>query len=310
MRTYSRQYSDGNVMIMKTKEIRAYGKVNLGLDITGIRPDGYHLVKMIMQTVDVYDEITVTADGMTEKKDAYSISITCSDPEVPTDERNLAYKAAKLIMDRYELSGKVEISIVKHIPAAAGMAGGSADGAAVITAMDELYELHMDQAEKDSIALKLGADVPFCLRRGTYLSEGIGEILTCVAPIPHCYMVIIKPDFGISALWAYRAYDEYLKEHKDTPDIHPDIDGLISALEKGSIKDMAACMGNVLEPAALAEYPQIARVRNIMTGMGAEAALMSGSGPVVFGIFTDENRADDAFNSFSEDDYGKFKIKF
>lgn len=292
---------------MNKVELKAYGKVNLGLDVTGRRDDGYHLVKMIMQTVDVYDEITVSSEeGQGEKQ----IIITCDNPEVPSDERNLAYKAASVICDRYQLSERIVIDIRKHIPAAAGMAGGSTDGAAVIRAMDILFSLHMSEAEMDEIALKLGADVPFCLRKGTYLSEGIGEKLTRIRDLTHCWMVIIKPDFGVSTVWAYKALDEHIKVHGDGQNLHPDIDRLIEAIEGENIKDIAGNMGNILETVTVKEHPELHEIKKKLTDAGALAALMSGSGPTVFGIFEDEYQADKAFSDFRGGKYGKFKVEF
>lgn len=290
--------------IMDQVVLNAYGKVNLGLDVTGRRPDGYHLVRMIMQTVDVYDVITVS------KNREGAILLTCDEPEIPTDERNLAYKAASLICGKYGLAPSVSIDIRKRIPAAAGMAGGSADGAAVITAMDRLFELHMTEEEMDETALKLGADVPFCLRRGTYLAEGIGEKLTKLPDLAPCSMIIIKPGFGVSTPWAYQALDKYLEEAASQEGIHPDIDQLMAALERQDISGISANMGNILELVVARRYPEISEIKEKLYKLGALKALMSGSGPTVFGIFTDRNAADNAFFHLGEDYHGKFKVEF
>ena len=303
--------------------LKAYGKVNLGLDVTGRRSDGYHLVRMVMQTVDVYDEITVS------RNEKGAILLTCNDPDIPTDERNLAFKAAAQVCGKYGLEPSVSIDIRKRIPAAAGMAGGSADGAAVIIAMDHLFELHMTAEEMDETALKLGADVPFCLRKGTYLAEGIGEKLTKLTDLAHCYMIIVKPDFGVSTPWAYKALDEYLEESvssdrspdgkcsltgghilQDRDSIHPDIDRLTDALDRRDISAISAHMGNILEVVVARRYPEITDIENKLYELGACKAMMSGSGPTVFGIFTDRETADNAFLHLGKDYHGKFKVEF
>ncbi len=321
---------------MNTVNVRAYGKVNLGLDVTGRRADGYHLVRMIMQTVNVCDELTISAEPVSAEEselqplidangdlsDAHNaangreespflISLECNVPDVPTDNKNIAYKAAEIICREYGISAHIHININKNIPAAAGMAGGSADGAAVIRGLDEIFALHMSEEQKDSIALRLGADVPFCLRHGTYLAEGIGEVLTRVSDLPHCYMVIVKPDFGVSTPWAYKALDEYIKTHPDdVGSMHPDIDRLIAALDEGSISKIAGSMGNILEIVTIEANPQIQEIKDSLERFGAIRALMSGSGPTVFGIFEEETAADEAIAFFSGREYGKFKVEF
>ena len=284
---------------------KAYGKVNLGLDVVGRRPDGYHLVRMVMQTVDVCDDIVV------RKGHAGSgLSLSCDHPEVPADERNLAWKAAMLVCRKYGIEPSFSITITKRIPAAAGMAGGSTDGAAVILALNELLELHMTMEEMDEIALQLGADVPFCLRRGTYLAEGIGEKLTKLPDLAPCSMVIVKPPFGVSTPWAYKALDEYLGSAPESGAAHPDIDLLMKALDRKDVSDTAAQMGNILESVVTREYPEILEIKKRLTDKGAVKALMSGSGPTVFGIFTDDKAAQEAFLCFEGGKYGKFKVEF
>ena len=284
---------------------KAYGKVNLGLDVVGRRPDGYHLVRMVMQTVDVCDDIVV------RKGHAGSgLSLSCDHPEVPADERNLAWKAAMLVCRKYGIEPSFSITITKRIPAAAGMAGGSTDGAAVILALNELLELHMTMEEMDEIARQLGADVPFCLRRGTYLAEGIGEKLTKLPDLAPCSMVIVKPPFGVSTPWAYKALDEYLGSAPESGAAHPDIDLLMKALDRKDVSDTAAQMGNILESVVTREYPEILEIKKRLTDKGAVKALMSGSGPTVFGIFTDDKAAQEAFLCFEGGKYGKFKVEF
>ena len=273
---------------------KAYGKVNIGLDVTGRRDDGYHLVKMILQTVDLYDEICV-------RKQEEGITVQTNKPFLPTDERNLAYKAAKMIMDAYDIPGGVRIDIGKNIPIAAGMAGGSTDAAAVLKLMNEIFELEIDSEEMDRIAVKLGADVPFCLRKGTYLAEGIGEKLTKLPDMPHCYLAIINPHFGISTKWSYEQLDK-------TSDIkHPDIDQIISAMGAQDLGRVSLEMGNVLERAALEKYPQIQEIKDKLKSAGALGTLMSGSGPTVFGIFAEEEKCNQGLELFKGEAYGRFK---
>ena len=176
---------------MEQIHLKAFGKINIGLDVTGRRDDGYHLVRMIMQTVDLYDEVSL------KKQDA-GISVKTNKPFIPNDERNLAYKAARVLMDAYNIREGVRIDIGKRIPVAAGMAGGSTDAAAVLKGMNALFSLNIDEETIDAFAVKLGADVPFCLRKGTYLAEGIGEELTKLPDIPPCFCLLVNPGFGVS----------------------------------------------------------------------------------------------------------------
>ena len=268
--------------------LKGYAKVNIALDVAGRRVDGYHDVRMIMQTIPLYDEISVgRAEGSGE------IFLTCDDKELPVDERNLAFKAASLVMRKFGINASVSIDIKKNIPKEAGLAGGSADAAAVINAMDSLFCLNMSEKQKDEIAVRLGADVPFCLRKGTYLSEGIGERLTKIADFPNCHMLLVKPAFGISTAWAYNEVD------KKNNINHPDIDGLISAIEKGSLKEIAGLKGNVLETVSEDKYPEIREIKRKLEDMGAVFSMMSGSGPTVFGIFDDKGKAEKASKGFS-----------
>ena len=273
---------------------KAYGKINLALDITGRRDDGYHLVRMILQTVDLYDLVTV-------ERRKEGISLTCDDPRVPTDEKNLAYKAARLMKQTFDLPFGVNIHIEKKIPMQGGMAGGSTDAAAVILAMDEMFDLHAKADILDDLALKLGADVPFCLRKGTYLAEGIGEKLTALPDAPHGYLVLIVPDFGISTVWAYEKADEAKNL------VHPDIDEIVKTIEKQDLAKMASCMGNILEQVAVQEHPEISAVKEKLLHHGALGAMMTGSGSVIFGIFNDPKKADLCIEALKGETYGKFK---
>lgn len=273
---------------------KAYGKVNIGLDVTGRRDDGYHLVKMILQTVDIYDEVSV-------RKQEEGITVQTNKPFLPTDERNLAYKAAKLLKEEYNIPEGVRIDIGKNIPVAAGMAGGSTDAAAVLKLMNQLFELNLEEDEMDRLAVKLGADVPFCLRKGTYLAEGIGEELTKLPDMPPCYLAIINPHFGISTKWSYEQLD------KEADIKHPDIDGIIRAMGIHDLESVSLGMGNVLEKAALEKYPQIQDIKNKLKSAGALGTLMSGSGPTVFGIFADEEGCNRGLDLFKGEEYGRFK---
>ena len=256
---------------------KAYAKVNIGLDVTGKRDDGYHLVKMVLQTVDLYDEICV-------RKQEEGITVQTNKPFLPTDERNLAYKAAKMMMDAYDIPCGVRIDIGKNIPVAAGMAGGSTDAAAVLKLMNEIFELEIDSEEMDRIAVKLGADVPFCLRKGTYLAEGIGEKLTRLEPVPHCYVLVGKPGISVSTKEAYGNLNLQAITQ------HPDIDGMMQDMKNGDLYGMVEKMQNVFEPGIIANHPEIQQIKDLMEENGALKAMMSGSGPTVFGIFDDKEK--------------------
>lgn len=277
--------------------LKAYGKINIGLDVTGKRPDGYHLVKMILQTVDLYDDVLV-------RKIPEGIQIKTNKPFIPCDERNLAYKAAKAVMEHCGIKEGVRIDIGKRIPVAAGMAGGSTDAAAVLKAMDKMFDLNLSAETMDALAVKLGADVPFCLRRGTYLAEGIGEELTKLPDMPHCFCLLVNPGFGVSTKEAYDRIDE-IEDLK-----HPDIDRVISGLGRKDKWEVASAMGNVLEQAVIPKHPEIEEIKQKMKSLGAFGTMMSGSGPTVFGLFDTEEQQDKAFLAFEGEGYGKFKIKF
>lgn len=277
--------------------LKANGKINIGLDVTGKRADGYHLVKMILQTVDLYDDVLV-------RKIPEGIQVKTNKPFIPCDERNLAYKAAKAVIEYCGIKEGVRIDIGKRIPVAAGMAGGSTDAAAVLKAMDKMFELGLSMEVLDELAVKLGADVPFCMRRGTYLAEGIGEELTKLPDMPHCYCLLVNPGFGVSTKQAYERIDE-IEDLK-----HPDIERIISGLGRKDKWEVADAMGNVLEQAVIPEHPEIGMIKEKMKSLGAIGTMMSGSGPTVFGLFDTEAQQDKAFQAFEGEGYGKFKIKF
>jgi len=273
------------MIALDTIRLNAMAKINLGLDVTGKRPDGYHDVRMVMQMVKLYDRIDM------EKTAQPGIHVTCSFPFLPCDDRNIAYKAARLMTERYGCSGGINIRIEKHIPVAAGMAGGSTDCAAVLAGMNRLYDLALTQQQLMKIGLELGADVPYCIMRHTALSEGIGEILTAVPPLADCHLIIAKPHISVSTKHVYQS----LVLDGDT--VHPDIDGIVCALKQGSLAGVASRLGNVLETVTVREHPVIGKIKERLVDDGALGALMSGSGPTVFGIFDDREKAESAYDS-------------
>ena len=267
---------------------KAYAKINLGLDVTGKRPDGYHEVRMIMQTVDVYDILTF------QKTDRAGLFLFSEQKEPPCDRSNLIYRAAEMIRERYQIEEGVEISFLKNIPVAAGMAGGSTDAAAVFHGMNELFGLSMSLEEMREMGVRLGADIPYCIMGGTALSEGIGEILTPLPAPPQAYLVVVKPDISVSTKYVYE--NLRLKELKN----HPDIDGMMKALRDGDLKGITDRLGNVLETVTEREYPVIGNLKVLMRQEGAEGALMSGSGPTVFGIWQRKENAESAARKIRE----------
>lgn len=261
------------------KKEKAYAKVNLALDVLRKRPDGYHEVKMIMQTVDICDNLTL------EKKVEPGIALQIEGADLQADESNLAYRAAALLMEKQKLKAGVSITLKKRIPIAAGMAGGSADAAAVLRGMNALFSMGLSVEELKKLGVTLGADIPYCIEGGTMLSEGIGEILTPLSSPPACHLVVAKPDIDVSTAFVYG----HLRA--DRLPFHPDINGMAEALAAGNLKGVTDRMGNVLETVTVKEYPVIDRLKKLMCEMGAENALMSGSGPTVFGIYTDQEKA-------------------
>ena len=260
-------------------EIRAYGKVNLALDVIGKRQDGYHLLKMIMQTVDIYDVLTF-------KKGSKGITITSNKDFVPTDERNLVYKAIMLFCNTYNIEPAIEVNIQKNIPVEAGMAGGSTDAAASLKAMRDLYAPEITNEELMKISVKIGADVPYCINGGTALCEGIGEVITPLKPFENKLLLVVKPNFGVSTVGTYKAFKiDEIKEH-------PDVEKLVLAIDDNDMKYVAHNMGNLLEMVTIKEHPEINQIKNIMVDMGAEGAMMSGSGPTVFGLFESIEKAE------------------
>lgn len=258
---------------------RAYAKINLGLDVLRRRPNGYHDVKMIMQMVDIYDTLTL------EKRQDERIVLTANKGEIPCDESNLIYKAAKLLFSYKEVPYGVNIHLEKRIPVAAGMAGGSTDAAATLTGLNELFELGVSQEELLELGVKIGADVPYCILGGCALSEGIGEVLTPLPNPPYCELVIAKPDINVSTKYVYENLNLQALEK------HPDIDGIRAAIEEGNLSGISQRLENVLESVTVKKYSIIQEIKDEMITLGAMNAIMSGSGPTVFGLFDSEDQA-------------------
>lgn len=270
---------------MKETVKKAYAKVNLALDVLQKREDGYHDVRMIMQNISIFDVLTFKVN---ENADERKISLYVDKDGIPTDDGNLVYKAVRLMFDIYDINADIDIYLEKNIPAEAGMAGGSTDCAAAIHAVNELFDLKLDMKTLMDIGVKLGADVPYCILGHTALSEGIGEILTPINSLSDCYILVVKPPVGVSTKMVYTNLRVDELEH------HPDIDGMISALNERDVKKVSAHMENVLETVTARMYPEIERLKCIMKEQGALNAIMSGSGPTVFGIYTDEATANQA----------------
>lgn len=274
-------------------KLKALGKINLGLDVLGRRPNGYHDVRMVMQTVYLYDQILL------EKTDKEGISLKTNLFYLPVNENNLAYRAAKMLIDEFTIKEGVHISLEKHIPVAAGMAGGSSNAAAVLYGMNRLFQLGLTDQELMERGVKLGADVPYCIMRGTVLAEGIGEKLTPLPAMPKCHVLLAKPPISVSTQKVYEKLDaQEVTEH-------PDIDGILLGLQTGDLKKITSSMGNVLENVTITEYPQIERIKDVMKEEGALNAMMSGSGPTVFGIYDDKMLARRAAARIREEQLAK-----
>ena len=272
---------------MNEYRIKAYAKINLGLDVVRRLENGYHEVKMVMQTVGIYDVLDF-------QRTAGGIVITTDSGELPTNEDNLIYKAAKLMIEKYHITEGVKIHLEKHIPIAAGMAGGSTDAAATLKGMNRLFDLGCTLKDLMELGVNIGADVPYCVMGGTALAEGIGEKLTPLAPAPDCYVLVAKPDINVSTKYVY--------EHLDAQEIrkHPDIDGMVEAIAEESLQGILDRMENVLETVTVSAYPIIQKIKDRMKELGAINSLMSGSGPSVFGIFVEKDMARRAYDKLEE----------
>ncbi len=266
---------------MDKMQLKALAKINLGLDVLRKREDGYHDVRMIMQTVRIFDRIQLI------RQDREGIRVRTNLYYLPANENNLVYKAAKLLFDEFGLPGGILIDLRKYIPVAAGMAGGSSDAAAVLFGVNRMYDLRLSLEQLMERGVKIGADVPYCLMRGTALAEGIGEVLSPLPPMPPCNILVAKPGISVSTKFVYENLHANELEH------HPDIDGILEGLRRQDIRMMADAMrgGNVLETVTVPAYPVIQKIKDMMEEGGAAIALMSGSGPTVFGIFEDRTQA-------------------
>lgn len=280
---------------MNQIRLKALAKINLGLDVLRRKEDGYHEVKMIMQTINLYDQISI------RKIQEDEIRIRTNLYYLPNNENNLAYKAAKLLKDEFHLPGGISIQLKKVIPVAAGMAGGSSDAAAVLFGINKMYNLKLSQQELMERGVTLGADVPYCIMRGTALAEGIGEKLTVLPAMPKCHILIAKPPINVSTKCVY----ENLHANDLKPEEHPEVDLQLEALEEGNLEKLVAHMGNVLERVTVPEYPVINEIKQMMTENGALGAMMSGSGPTVFGIFTNYTQAKTAYEKLQKSGLSK-----
>lgn len=277
---------------MNEYQIKAYAKINLGLDVVRRLENGYHEVKMVMQTVGIYDVLEL-------KRIPEGIVVTTDAGELPTDENNLVYKAAKLMQERYEIREGISIHLEKHIPIAAGMAGGSTDAAATMKGISRLFGLDCTPEELMALGVKIGADVPYCVMGGTALAEGIGEKLTALPSAPECWVLVAKPDINVSTKYVY--------EHLDAAGVekHPDIDGMVEAIKAGSLQGVLDRMENVLESVTASAYPVIDTIKSRMKELGALNSLMSGSGPTVFGIFREKDKAARAYEAIVAEELAK-----
>lgn len=268
--------------------LQAFAKINLGLDVLGKREDGYHEVRMIMQTIRMYDQLDM------RKSVEPGIHLTTNKKYIPVDENNLVWRAAKLMMDTCGIMEGVSIHLHKVIPVAAGMAGGSSDAAATLVGMNRLFHCGLSKEKLMELGVQIGADVPYCVLRGTALAEGIGEKLTILPPMPDCWILIGKPGISVSTKYVYTTLD------LNTDTVHPDIDGMKKALEDGNLYGITERMGNVLQDVTIPAYPEVERIKEQMKTLGAVNAMMSGSGPTVFGIFDNEEKAQEACQKLRE----------
>ena len=265
--------------------LKALAKINLGLDVVRRREDGYHEVRMIMQTIHLYDRLDI------KRTKESGIQIQTNLSFLPVNENNLIYKAAKLLMDEFSITDGVSVKLDKRIPVAAGMAGGSTDAAAMLFGMNRLFSLGLTKRQLMERGVQIGADVPYCIMRGTALAEGIGEELSPLAPMVKCPVLIAKPSISVSTKFVY----QNLK--LDDTTVHPDIDLLIEDIKAKNLHDIAVHMGNVLETVTIPNYPVIDEIKKHMLSNGAVGAMMSGSGPTVFGLFDDEDTAKKAYKA-------------
>lgn len=268
--------------------LRALAKINLGLDVLGRREDGYHELRMIMQTINMYDQLDM------EISKEPGIKITTNLPYVPVNQNNLVYRAANMLMEEFQIKEGLTVDLQKMIPVAAGMAGGSSDAAAAMIGVNRLFQLGLSVKALMERGVKIGADVPYCLLRGTALAEGIGDKLRALPACPDCYVLIGKPGISVSTKFVY----ENLRANELKS--HPRIDEMLDAIQWHNLYKMADLMENVLETVTIPQYPNIEEIKNHMKEHGALNAMMSGSGPTVFGLFDDKVLAEHACEALRE----------
>lgn len=270
---------------MDKLQLKAYGKINLVLDVIRKRPDGYHDLDMIMQMVDVYDDIII------EKKAGEEIVVKADAAVLSNGKDNLAYMAAKMLFDEFGIKSGVEITIHKRIPIAGGMAGGSSDCATTLIGINEMFNLGLSKQQLMERGVKLGADVPYCVLGGTAIARGIGEVLTPLPTPPQCHVIIAKPPISVSTAYVYGHIrpDEITKR--------PDIEQMTLAIKEQDLNKLSDLLYNVMEEVTVSEYPVIEKLKSIMLEKGALNSIMSGSGPTVFGLFDDREKAQAAMKA-------------
>ena len=275
-------------------------KINVALDITGKRADGFHELDTVMVSVGIYDGLLI------KKSRTKAVSLTTDDPLTPPDGRNLVYKAALYMIERFGAGG-VDIELNKNIPISAGLGGGSADCAAALTGVRDLYGLPVTDDELQKLSVRFGADVPFCVKGGTARARGVGEILTPLPPHPRVCVLIARPPVYVSTAEVFGAYDAYdACDTCETRNSRPDVEAVEDGIIKNDLRLVASGVGNVLEPVTAKKYPLITRVKDVMKYYGALAASMTGSGPCVFGYFINETVARAAAEELREN----FGIKY
>ena len=274
---------------MNRFSIKSYAKINLGLDVTGTLPNGYHSLKMIMQTISLCDSLYF------EMRKYPGIKLRTNLSYLPVNEKNIVFKTIRLFQETMNISSGIYCSVTKHIPVAAGMAGGSGNAAATLKALNMIYRTGLSDEELCAMGVKLGADVPYCIIGGTALAQGIGDVLTPLPTPPKAKILIVKPPVSVSTK------DVYTNLVLDEKTKHPDIDACVGAINNGSLEDLCSNLGNVLEDVTIPLHPVISEIKAKMLEFGATGSLMSGSGPTVFGLFSDEDMAASAFQHFATD---------
>lgn len=274
-------------------ELKAYAKINLSLDVLCKRPDGYHDLKMVMQTIELHDKVFLEAIPK-------GIEVLCNSKWVPCGEENIAHKAASLLFNEYKFKSGIRIKIEKNIPVAAGLAGGSSDAASVLKGMNDLFNLGINKATMTALGKQVGADVPYCIKGGTALAEGIGDILTELPLLDGINVILIKPRFGVSTPWVFKNLD--LSKITD----RPDNELIINAIKEKNIENIACNMKNVLETVTIPKYGMLEEIKTKLIKLGALGSMMSGSGPSVFGIFADKSSAESAFRAIKSNKWDSF----